>query len=104
MHDEDENHYDGYGNYTGYTRRRVSDLPGACFVATAVYGDINHPQVCALRRIRDKVLRRNVLGRAFVNFYYSGVGKTVAELVKQKFPRTIPTIQAGLDRVIDKFG
>ena len=35
-----------------------------------VYGDYHHPQVVALRRFRDNVLRSSALGRAFISLYY----------------------------------
>ena len=41
-----------------------------CFIATAVYGDINAPEVISLRRWRDRVLSTNVLGRLAIEFYY----------------------------------
>ena len=36
---------------------------GACFVATAAYGDSHHPDVVALRKFRDKHLVRTAAGR-----------------------------------------
>jgi hypothetical protein len=41
-----------------------------CFIATAAYGDINHPMVQELRVVRDEVLKRSALGRKFIDFYY----------------------------------
>ena len=41
-----------------------------CFVATAVYGDHDAPQVARLRQFRDETLRRTVPGRMFVYVYY----------------------------------
>ena len=43
---------------------------GACYVATMVYGDYNHPQVIALRGFRDNTLQHSAIGRAFIRFYY----------------------------------
>lgn len=42
----------------------------ACFIATAVYEDYNHPQVIVLRSFRDKYLLTNQLGKKFVEKYY----------------------------------
>lgn len=42
-----------------------------CFVATAVYGSPEAPQVMALRRYRDAVLLRHRAGRTFVRLYYA---------------------------------
>lgn len=43
---------------------------GPCFVATACYGDFDHPDVLAFRRWRDDTLLQSPFGRAFVLFYY----------------------------------
>lgn len=42
-----------------------------CYIATAVYGSYDCPEVWALRRYRDNYLASSALGRAFINFYYS---------------------------------
>lgn len=44
---------------------------GGCYVATAVYGSYNCPQVMALRCYRDNVLALTWYGRAFIQFYYA---------------------------------
>ena len=43
---------------------------GPCYIATAVYGDYDAPQVLTLRRFRDEVLLKSKAGQAFVAFYY----------------------------------
>lgn len=43
---------------------------GACYVATAVYGSYDCPQVWTLRRYRDNSLSKSVYGRAFIKIYY----------------------------------
>lgn len=47
----------------------VSDN-GDCFIATAAYGSYLDPEVRLLRSFRDKYLKTNAPGRAFVDFYY----------------------------------
>jgi hypothetical protein len=42
-----------------------------CYVATAVYGSYDCPQVWTLRRYRDETLVRTWYGRAFVKLYYA---------------------------------
>ncbi len=42
-----------------------------CYVATAVYGSYDCPEVWTLRRFRDFHLRKSMFGRAFVKFYYA---------------------------------
>ena len=50
------------------TSRRSSD---GCYIATAVYGSYDCPEVWTLRRFRDEVLRASVLGRLFIRSYYA---------------------------------
>lgn len=44
---------------------------GGCYVATAVYGSYDCPQVWTLRRYRDSTLTGTWYGRAFIRFYYA---------------------------------
>ncbi len=44
---------------------------GGCYVATAVYGSYDCPQVWTLRRYRDYTLAKTWYGRAFVRTYYA---------------------------------
>ncbi len=44
---------------------------GPCYVATAVYGSYNCPQVWTLRRFRDNTLDTTWYGRAFIKIYYA---------------------------------
>lgn len=44
---------------------------GGCYIATAVYGSYDCPQVWTLRRYRDGVLANNLFGRIFIKIYYS---------------------------------
>lgn len=73
-----------------------------CFVATAVYGSSESPQVQALRDFRDSVLMENALGKKFVEFYYSGAGKRAADFLSEHVPSAIPIIRRGLDALVDK--
>lgn len=50
-----------------------------CYIATAVYGSYNCPQLWILRRFRDEKLSKNYLGNLFIKFYY----KTSPYLVKR---------------------
>jgi len=43
---------------------------GGCFIATAAFGSLWHPEVTLLRQFRDQVLLTNQAGRLFVKFYY----------------------------------
>lgn len=53
-----------------------------CFIATAVYGGYDAPQVLRLRRFRDDVLLPTAAGRNFVRLYYA-VSPPVAEKLKK---------------------
>lgn len=55
-----EHYQDNGGNADG----------GYCFVATATYGNYNHPFVQVLRTFRDETLAHNAWGRAFIEWYY----------------------------------
>lgn len=44
---------------------------GGCYVATAVYGSYDCPQVWTLRRYRDNTLAETWYGRAFIHTYYT---------------------------------
>ena len=44
---------------------------GGCYIATAVYGSYDCPQVWTLRRFRDNVLAPTWYGSAFIRMYYA---------------------------------
>ncbi len=44
---------------------------GGCYVATAVYGSYDCPEVWTLRRFRDNTLAETWYGRAFIKTYYA---------------------------------
>lgn len=48
-----------------------SQSSGGCYVATAVYGSYDCPQVWTLRRFRDYTLAETWYGRAFIHTYYA---------------------------------
>ncbi|MBR3809070.1 MAG: hypothetical protein IKK46_02060 [Clostridia bacterium] len=48
-----------------------STSSGGCYVATAVYGSYDCPQVWTLRRYRDYTLAETWHGRAFIKTYYA---------------------------------
>lgn len=51
---------------------KLSNLnSGGCYIATAVYGSYNCPQVWTLRRYRDNDLASTFLGRVFIHTYYA---------------------------------
>lgn len=48
-----------------------SNTSGGCYVATAVYGSYDCPQVWTLRRFRDYTLADTWYGRLFIHTYYA---------------------------------
>lgn len=42
-----------------------------CYIATMVYGDVNHYKVQLLRNYRDNYLRDIIIGRLFIKLYYA---------------------------------
>ncbi|TRZ55981.1 MAG: hypothetical protein D4S02_16690 [Rhodocyclaceae bacterium] len=56
---------------TGAGEMRITSKSGAtCFVATATYGDVDHPNVRFLRAWRDGYLAHRPAGRAFIAWYW----------------------------------
>lgn len=58
------------GRY-GLATSASSSSSGGCYVATAVYGSYDCPQVWTLRRYRDYTLAETLRGRAFIKAYYA---------------------------------
>lgn len=77
---------------------------GNCFVATACYGDSNHPSVVTIRAYRDNVLCRSALGRRFIE-WYNETGPRIAVLIDHHpllrfFARAVVGVFALLLRLI----
>ena len=60
---------------------------GACFIATAAFGDYGHPYVKVLRTFRDKYLQTISAGRAVVQFYYKYSPPLAAFIAKRVWAR-----------------
>ena len=71
---------------------------GCCYVATAVYGSYDCPEVWTLRRYRDYDLAETWYGRAFIKIYYLISPKLVKYFGHAKWFRTF--WKAKLDRLI----
>ncbi|MBI2657960.1 hypothetical protein HYX08_04675 [Candidatus Woesearchaeota archaeon] len=84
-------------------RTIVIESSSDCFVATAVYGDPEAPQVQVLRDFKDNVLMKHPLGKRFVDFYYSGAGKRTAGFIKEHLPSAIPLIRKGIDVLVERY-
>ena len=81
----------------GRHKTEAEEKARACYIATMVYGDYNHPQVVALRDFRDNILQNNVLGRTFVRFYYKHSPSWVEKMQGKK------TINAFIRKILDQF-
>lgn len=80
---------DSYKEYlakypNGNHKREAERKARACYVATMVYGNYDHPQVIALREFRDDTLRNSALGRAFIRFYYKNSPSWVEKMQGKK--------------------
>ena len=68
-----------------------------CYIATMAYGDYDHPQVLALRKFRDRILKHSFLGRIFIFLYYR-VSPFMAKKLKDK-----AEINIKIRKLVDKF-
>lgn len=71
---------------------------GGCYIATAVYGSYDAPEVLTLRSFRDQVLRKHWLGRLFIKAYYF-LSPPIAERLKDA-RRINGLVRAALDRFV----
>jgi uncharacterized Zn finger protein (UPF0148 family) len=78
--DEDPSRADKYAhmileidphNQRALQQVRSKSSSGGCYVATAVYGSYDCPQVWTLRRFRDDTLAETWYGRFFISTYYA---------------------------------
>lgn len=68
-----------------------------CYIATAVYGGYDQPQVLVLRKFRDEVLKKNLFGRIFIKIYYALSPKAAEKLKNHKW------INGKVKCILDKF-
>ena len=57
---------------------------GGCYIATAVYGSYDCPQVWTLRRYRDDSLTKSRGGRLFIRIYYA-----ISPIMVKSFGRSV---------------
>ena len=65
------------------SKRKRSRKKSGCYIATAVYGSYDCPQVLVLRRYRDEKLLKSKLGKLFVSLYYK-----CSPLIAKKLSKT----------------
>lgn len=61
---------DSKGNIKHTPGGTTSNKSDGCYIATAVYGSYDCPQVWTLRRFRDYKLKKSPFGRSFIKAYY----------------------------------
>ena len=54
-----------------YDHGRGRKKSSGCYLATAVYGSYDCPEVWTLRRYRDEYLSKSFFGRLFIRAYYA---------------------------------
>ena len=77
-------------------RTSVPQQKEGCYIATAVYGSYDAPEVMVLRRFRDETLRKSALGRWFIRVYYRLSPAVAKKLRKAK--RVNGIVKRCLDR------
>lgn len=101
---------------SSYTQSELPDLPeppaqpqvssssGGCYIATAIYGSYDCPQVWTLRRYRDNTLSTTWHGRLFIHAYYAisptlvrcfGNTSWFKRMWQGKLDRMVARLQAG---------
>ena len=65
-----KNYYKPKSSRRRSSSRRRKNSSG-CYIATAVYGSYDCPQVWTLRRYRDEILSSTWYGRLFIRCYYA---------------------------------
>ncbi len=87
----------------GSSAQRVDDPAvkvSKCYIATAVYGSYDAPEVRVLRRFRDEVLSRTMPGRAFIRTYYA-VSPPFARRLENA-GRVNRLVRRVLDRIVNR--
>lgn len=73
---------------------------GGCYIATAVYGSYDAPEVVVLRRFRDERLQRTALGRGVITAYYALSPALARRLPKHR--KLSSQIRRVLDSMVDR--
>lgn len=74
------------------------DKDSRCFIATAVYGDQDSPQVLTLRGWRNDRLSSTSLGRAVIQIYYITSPPIARTLLRS--PRLAAIVRTALDQFV----
>lgn len=81
---EDQTRRSGFEAMDAYDNPPPSEpKKGGCYIATAVYGSYDCPEVWTFRRFRDNNLSKSCYGRAFIKCYYA-----ISPMLVKKFGNT----------------
>lgn len=76
--------------YNKQFEKNNSSSSDFCFVATAIYGDLNHPKTVDFRIFREKYLKNTLFGRKFIVLYYL-IAPSYVRLMKRSKVLTLLT-------------
>lgn len=82
------------------TSANIGKKKEGCYIATAVYGSYDAPQVRILRRYRDEVLKNSFWGRVFIKTYYK-LSPPIADHLKNA-RKLNGIVRKALDRWVDR--
>ena len=80
--------------------RQAPAKKSGCYIATAVYGSYDCPQVRVLRRYRDISLATSAVGRAFIKVYYCASPYVVR--MTAQMPSANKLFKAVLDKLVNR--
>lgn len=86
-------------NNTSEASKQTNNSSGGCYIATAVYGSYDCPEVWTLRRYRDYILQPTWYGKLFIKMYYAISPSLVRRFGKQVWFH--PIWRKKLDFIID---
>lgn len=81
-------------------KNQKAEQKSGCYIATAVYGSYDCPEVWTLRRFRDNTLDRTWYGRAFIRTYYAVSPALVRWFGKDSWFQAL--FRPMLDRLVDR--
>lgn len=68
-----------------YDKGRKGSKKNGCYIATAIYGSYDCPEVWTLRNYRDNYLAKTYIGRMFIRLYYAASPTLVKHFGKTKW-------------------
>ena len=86
-------------NYTPAQQKSEKKKEG-CYIATAVYGSYDAPEVLVLRQFRDQTLQKYALGRLFISTYYF-ISPKLIDIIKNNSSIN-SSARVLLDRIVNK--